>query len=104
MVHVAQPETTIAVLSAAIDAFDDPFRLAGLSLATTLTGSALIALALAEGALDVDAAWVAAHVDEDWNIEKWGADAEAMQRRARRFEDFKAAALALVPLPLAGRG
>jgi chaperone required for assembly of F1-ATPase len=104
MVHVAQPETTIAVLSAAIDAFDDPFRLAGLSLATTLTGSALIALALAEGALDVDAAWAAAHVDEDWNIEKWGADAEAMQRRARRFEDFKAAALALVPLPLAGRG
>ena len=104
MVHVQQPETTIAALSAAIDAFDDPFRLAGLSLATTLTGSALVALALAEGALDVDAAWAAAHVDEDWNIEKWGADSEAMQRRARRFEDFKAAALALVPLPLAGRG
>ena len=47
------------------------------SLATTLTGSALIALALAEGALDVDAAWAAAHVDEDWNISQWGEDAEA---------------------------
>ncbi len=95
IVHVAQPEATLASLTAALDAYDDPFRLAGLSLATTLSGSALIALALAGGALDVEAAWAAAHVDEDWNIEKWGADAEAMQRRAARFEDFKAAALAL---------
>ena len=82
-------------LPAAVEAYDEPFRLAGLSLATTLSGSALIALALAEGALDVEAAWVAAHVDEDWNIEKWGADAEAMKRRLQRFADFKAAALAL---------
>ncbi len=95
IVHVAQPEATLAVLSTALEAHDDPFRLAGLSLATTLSGSALIALALAEGALDVDRAWAAAHVDEDWNIEKWGADSEAIQRRARRLEDFRAAALAL---------
>jgi chaperone required for assembly of F1-ATPase len=95
MVHAAQPAPTLAALAAAIDAFDDPLRLAGLSLATTLSGSALIALALAEGALDADAAWAAAHVDEDWNIEKWGEDAEAKQRRARRFDDFRAAALAL---------
>jgi len=93
--HVAQPETTLARIAAAIERFDEPFRLAGLSLATTLTGSALIALALAEGALDVEAAWSAAHVDEDWNIFKWGEDAEAMRRRALRFADFRAAALAL---------
>ena len=95
VVHVAQPEGTLATIAAAIESFDEPFRLAGLSLATTLTGSALIALALAEGALDVDAAWSAAHVDEDWNIFKWGEDAEAQRRRARRFADFRAAALAL---------
>jgi chaperone required for assembly of F1-ATPase len=95
VVHVAQPETTLAAIKTAIDSFDDPFRLSGLSLATSLTGSALIALALAEGALDVDAAWRAAHVDEDWNIFKWGEDAEAAQRRTRRFDDFRAAALAL---------
>ena len=95
IVHVAQPEATLAALSAAIEAFDEPFRLAGLALATTLSGSALIALALAEGALDVDAAWAAAHVDEDWNIAQWGEDAEAAARRAQRFADFKAAALAL---------
>jgi chaperone required for assembly of F1-ATPase len=95
IVHVTQPEATLEALTAAVQAFDDPFRLAGLSLATTLTGSALIALALAEGAIDVDAAWAAAHVDEDWNIAQWGEDAEAMKRRARRFEDFRAAARAL---------
>lgn len=95
LVHVAQPDATLSALSAAVEAYDDPFRLAGLSLAATLSGSALIALALGEGALDVDAAWAAAHVDEDWNISLWGADAEATQRRVQRFEDFRAAALAL---------
>jgi chaperone required for assembly of F1-ATPase len=95
VMHVAQPEETLERFRAAVDSFDEPFRLAGLSLATTLTGSALIALALAEGALDVEAAWSAAHVDEDWNIFKWGEDAEAIRRRALRYADFRAAALAL---------
>ena len=104
VVYVAQPEPTLAALAASIESFDDPFRLTGLSLATSLSGSALIALALAEGTVDVEAAWAAAHVDEDWNIEKWGEDAEAMARRAKRLADFSAAALALVPLPLVGRG
>lgn len=95
MVHVTQPKPALTAIGEAIAAFDDPFRLAGLSLATSLSGSALIALALAEGALDVDTAWAAAHVDEDWNIEKWGEDSEAMARRANRLADFQAAALAL---------
>ena len=95
VMHVAQPEPTLAAIKAAIERFDDPFRLAGLSLATSLSGSALIALALAEDALDADAAWKAAHVDEDWNIEKWGEDAEATARRRKRLADFRAAALAL---------
>jgi chaperone required for assembly of F1-ATPase len=99
VMHVAQPDGSLAALSAALAGYDDPFRLAGLHIATTLTGSALIALALAEGALGVEAAWEAAHVDEDWNISQWGADAEALERRARRSMDFAAAALALSPSP-----
>lgn len=95
VMHVDQPQPTLAAVGAVIDSYDEPFRLAGLSLATTLTGSALIALGLGEGALDVHSAWTAAHVDEDWNIEKWGQDSEAMRRRAHRFADFQAAALAL---------
>jgi chaperone required for assembly of F1-ATPase len=95
IVHVRQPDQTLTALARAVEAVDDPFWLAGLHLATTLTGSALIALALAEGELDPEAAWSAAHVDEDWNISRWGEDAEAMARRAHRFADFRAAALAL---------
>lgn len=95
IVHTAQPPTTLAVLGEAVAAFDEPFRLAGLHLATALSGSALIALVLADGAIDVDAAWSAAHVDEDWNIAQWGEDDEAAARRAQRFADFRAAALAL---------
>src|SRR5688572_24640081 len=61
VMHVAQPEATLAVLARAIGDFDQPFRLAALHLVTTLTGSALIALALAGGEIDTKEAWVAAH-------------------------------------------
>jgi chaperone required for assembly of F1-ATPase len=55
----------------------------------------LIALALAQGAIDVDAAWAAAHVDEDWNMELWGRDEIALERRAFRFAEMQAAATVL---------
>jgi chaperone required for assembly of F1-ATPase len=62
---------------------------------TTLTGSALIALAMARGQLSAEAAWQAAHVDEDWNMEQWGRDEMAMQRRDFRHAEFQAAATVL---------
>jgi chaperone required for assembly of F1-ATPase len=95
VMHVAQPETTLAALDAEIAGFEEPFRLAGLNLATTLTGSVLIALALAWHEIDEHAAWTAAHLDEDWNISQWGEDAEAAERRMSRRADFGAAVLAL---------
>jgi chaperone required for assembly of F1-ATPase len=64
-------------------------------MATSLTGSALLALAVAEGFLLPDDAWHAAHVDEDWNIAQWGEDSDAAARRADRFRDFSAAMVAL---------
>jgi chaperone required for assembly of F1-ATPase len=62
---------------------------------TTLTGSALMAIAVASGELSVDAAWAAAHVDEDWNMEFWGRDQLALERRAARFAEMQAAATVL---------
>src|SRR5262249_499508 len=64
---------------------------------TTLTGSALLALALMHRFREADAIWRAAHVDEDWNFETWGFDDLAMTRRAAREKEFKAAALVLEP-------
>jgi chaperone required for assembly of F1-ATPase len=90
IVHVRQPEAAIAAAHAALPA--DPWSIAALHVVTTLTGSALLALALQHGVRDADQVWAAAHVDEDWNSEKWGVDAEVAARRAARLVDFKAAA------------
>src|SRR6516165_4083622 len=90
---VAQPAQSLAAASSAIPT--DPWRLGAMHAVTTLTGSALIAIALARGALSVDAAWAAAHVDEGWNMKFWGRDALALERRAARFSEMQAAATVL---------
>ncbi len=90
IVHVAQPEAALKAAVAAIPT--DPWRLGAVHVITTLTGSAMIALAVARGALSADSAWQAAHLDEDWNMEQWGKDEMAMQRRAFRHAEFAAAA------------
>jgi len=90
---VTQPAQSLAAASSAIPT--DPWRLGAMHAITTLTGSALIAIALARGALSVDAAWAAAHVDEDWNMKFWGRDALALERRAARFAEMQAAAVVL---------
>jgi chaperone required for assembly of F1-ATPase len=93
IMFVAQPPQALAAASAAIP--PAPWPLGALHSITTLTGSALIALALAAGALPVDAAWAAAHVDEDWNMDFWGRDELALERRASRFAEMKAATTVL---------
>jgi chaperone required for assembly of F1-ATPase len=90
IVHVRQPDQAVAAARAALPS--DPWSLAALHMVTTLTGSGLLALALERGALDEDQVWAAAHVDEDWNVEKWGVDEEVAARRLARFLDFRAAA------------
>ena len=95
VVHVAQPREIPIAVKLKLAVYTDPFALTGLSMATSLTGSALLALAVADGFLNADDAWRAAHVDEDWNIAQWGEDAEAAARRADRYRDFVAAMIAL---------
>jgi chaperone required for assembly of F1-ATPase len=97
VVHVAQPQAALAAARAAIP--EEPWRLGAVHSVTTLTGSALIALAMARGALAADAAWAAAHVDEDWNMAQWGRDEMAMARRDFRFAEFQAAATVLSGSP-----
>ncbi len=99
VMHVAQPAETIAKLRAKIpaDANDvkNIWRLGAVSVITTLTGSGLLALALAHGALAPEAAWAAAHVDEDWQMSQWGSDDAALERRAYRRAEFEAAVAVL---------
>ncbi len=91
IVHRPQPPETVARLAAAVGA-RDPFALAGLSPLVTISGSLVLALALAEGAIGLDTAWAAASLDEQWQIEQWGEDAEATKALAGRRADFAAAA------------
>jgi chaperone required for assembly of F1-ATPase len=91
VMHVAQPEESIAAIRKAVEGIKSPFALAALHVMTTLSGSVLIALAHAAQQLDVDQAWAASHVDELFQESVWGQDYEAMERRHRREAEFKAA-------------
>ena len=52
-------------------------------------------LAFAEKRLSAEEAWALAHLDEDWQIEHWGTDEEAFQRREKRWQDMQAATATL---------
>jgi chaperone required for assembly of F1-ATPase len=105
VIHVAQPPEALTAVRSALDAVDDPARLAALSAITSLTGSALIALAVARGFLTPGEAWAAAHIDEDFQNEQWGVDTEAKARRDARWREMEAAGTVLAltyarPVPL----
>lgn len=85
--HVPQSAGALAAVGGFAEA-QDHWRLTALYLLTTLTGSALIAAQLLDGAVTADGAWTAAHVDEDYQIENWGLDWEAEQRRTSRRREF----------------
>jgi chaperone required for assembly of F1-ATPase len=87
--HFEQIEQSLAIISSAFSEYHS-FELTALHTMTTLTGSALLALAHGRGHLDVDQVWAAAHVDEDWQISRWGEDADAKARRALRRTELDA--------------
>ena len=91
VLHVAQPEATLARLRA-VTTTCSPWLLAPLSSLVSLSGSLVIGLAAAEGAFDLPQLWQAAELDELWQAEQWGDDDEALLRRARRHRDFTSAA------------
>jgi chaperone required for assembly of F1-ATPase len=96
VMHVAQPAHALAAARRAIP--QEPWRLGAVHSITTLTGSALLALAVAHAQISAVEAWSAANVDEEWNMEQWGRDELALERRAFRFAEMEAAerVLALV--------
>jgi len=89
IMHRPQPAATLARLRDVMAAYG-PFVLAGLSPVITITGSLVLALALAEGAMGADKAWDAAHLDETWQAEQWGEDELAIGARDARRRDFDA--------------
>lgn len=90
IIHRPQPSAALDRVGKAVSA-RGPFELAALSPLVTISGSLLIALALAERAIDLETAWTAATLDEAWQAEKWGEDPEAAAALAARRRDFDAA-------------
>lgn len=88
---VAQPAESLAALQRHIEAYDD-WRLTAIQSATSAMGSLILGLALAEGRLDDEAAFQASQVDETYQIEQWGEDWEAADRRAELKRDIESAA------------
>lgn len=78
VMHVDQPAASLATLGAAVQA-QSPFQLAAFHDLVAITGSLVLALAITRGRLTADEAWTLSRVDENWQIELWGADEEAAE-------------------------
>lgn len=91
VMHQEQPREATAAFAVTLRKYDTPIELAALHTMTTLTGSAILAVALAEGERTLEEVWALAHLDENWTAEHWGEDEDAQIRTAKRFVDMRAA-------------
>lgn len=91
VMHVPQPEETVRKLGHAV-AMLDSFQLAGLSPLVTIGGSLVAALAVLEEMMPAEEAWEAVSLDDRWQLEQWGDDAEARAALDARRRDFLVAA------------
>lgn len=91
IIHRPQPYATLEKLRALLERQDD-FALSALLTLASLAASLVVALAAAEPGADAERLWAAANLEEDWQVEQWGEDYEAMDRRARRLRTFADAA------------
>jgi len=88
--HIAQSDQSLGQVRLVLKDLD-AFSLTSLHTMTTLMGSALLMLAHIAGMYDVTSIWQSAHIDEDWQMSKWGKDAEALARRGQRWQEMQAA-------------
>jgi len=91
LTHVTQPSATVERLAHEASALD-AFRLAGLSPLVTIGGSLVGGLAVLDKAMAPEDVWHAVSLDDQWQLERWGSDAEAEAALDNRRHDFLAAA------------
>ena len=93
LIQIAQPKQAIMAVGQALKQWPDPIAIGALHTFTNLTGSLILALAIASSKHSAEEAWKIAHIDEDWNISTWGEDQEAEKRRDNRWKEMEAAYL-----------
>lgn len=87
IIHQPQSLHSLSRLLAVVEAFD-PYVLAGMSTITSIGGSLVSALAMLEQAFDSGTIWRAVCLEEFWQEDLWGADADAEATRALRRAAF----------------
>lgn len=90
IIHKPQPKATLARLHGELELQGD-FALAALKVLSSLASSLVIALAALREDADAQGLWRAANLEEDWQVELWGDDWEAAERRAARLAAFELA-------------
>lgn len=90
IVPIAQPEPAIAALRGVLEALDS-WQLTALAVIAQACSSLVIALALAHGRIDAGEAFALSQLDESYQIERWGEDAEAARRRRALHDDIREA-------------
>lgn len=89
IIHQEQPKATLAKLAAVLEP-ENLLVMTALVSITGLTGSGILTIGLWHKLFTPDHVWMAAHVDEDYQISFWGADEEAVLRREKRKREFDA--------------
>ena len=87
VMHIAQPDTALAALTAKVQALT-PFQMAALHDLVAISGSLVLALAVTHRHLSVDKAWHLSRIDESWQAELWGLDEDAAAQEALRRAAF----------------
>lgn len=87
IVYAKQPDETL-IKTHGLLSEKTSYELTAIHNLTTMLGSALLALAVCDGFLDAESCWEAGHVDENWNMELWGADEDAIKRNEFRRAEF----------------
>ncbi len=90
VIHRPQRAETLAALRKRLGGFTH-FELAALETLTSLAASLCVGLSVLDAEADAQALWDAANLEEDWQIENWGTDEEAQERRDLRTRQFLAA-------------
>lgn len=90
VMHIPQEPAALERLHAAVRALS-PFQIAAFHDLVAITGSLVLALAIIRGRLTLDAAWSLSRIDEEWQAELWGRDADAAASEALKMEGLRAA-------------
>lgn len=90
VMYAAQPKTSVDRLKAVVGAHD-AYELTALHDLVTLSGSLVLGLAVAHRRLPAEEAWKLSRIDEDWQAEQWGQDAESLEAAREKRAAFLSA-------------